>query len=236
MITKIISGDQTGAGQAILDVVKKLGILYGTGSTIEHRITESDATLLISYGNLTGDLAFIEDIAAKLSRASLHINLLKTPGLKGAKIISAWVKKHQIETLNIEGTPAESFDRMKDAVSDMIEKAYLLLKLEDDVGEDGLPVDIPRTIEDAVDHLDSILGLRDKASMARMPESRLDALYFSIANYIKDEFRLDRNTALLDSCESASNKDDVHQDHAPHAIIKALWERLQKTHALRVVR
>jgi hypothetical protein len=39
----------------------------------------------------------------------------------------------------------------------------------------------------------------------------------------------------MDSCRSVVDEADLHPDSAAQIIIKALWERLRKTHKLRAV-
>ena len=83
MLKKIISGGQTGADQAVLDIVIKLGLPHGGwipkgriaeagplpdkyrlkemptdsySECIEQNVKDSKGTLIISYGKLTGDL------------------------------------------------------------------------------------------------------------------------------------------------------------------------------------
>ena len=114
MVKKIISGGQTGADQAALDVAIKLGISHG-GWVPKRRITEngvlddkyqvkemqtanynkrteqnvidSDGTLIISHGKLTGGSEYTREIALHYNRPWLHIDLNKTIAFQAARKI-----------------------------------------------------------------------------------------------------------------------------------------------------
>jgi putative molybdenum carrier protein len=102
MIEKIISGGQTGADQGALDAAIKLGIPHGgwipkgritengplpdrydliempTASypeRTEKNIRESDGTLILSHGRLTGGSEYTKKWALKHGKPMLHIDL-----------------------------------------------------------------------------------------------------------------------------------------------------------------
>ena len=102
MIKKIVSGGQSGADRAALDVAIKFGILHG-GWIPKGRITEegplpekyqlkemptdsyperteqnvidSDGTLIFSRGNPTGGTEYTRKMVLKYKKPSLHIDL-----------------------------------------------------------------------------------------------------------------------------------------------------------------
>ena len=105
MLSKIISGGQTGADQAALDAAIELGIPHG-GWIPKGRLTEagplpdkygltemtnkdylkrtkqnvldSDATVIFSHGDLKGGSKRTADFATELRKPFLHIDLTKT--------------------------------------------------------------------------------------------------------------------------------------------------------------
>jgi hypothetical protein len=127
-IVRIISGGQTGADQAALDVAIKFGIPHGgwipkgrktengclpdqyhlkemhtlsyTKRT-EQNVLDSDATLIISHGGLTGGSEYSRRMAIEHSRPWLHINLEKSHGFEAAQAINSWITRNNIETLNV---------------------------------------------------------------------------------------------------------------------------------------
>ncbi len=136
MIKKIVSGGQTGADQAAIDVAIKLGIPYGGwlprgrktekgplpdkyllqelpdtsySKRTEKNVIASDGTLIMSHGKLTGGSELTRIIAEKNDRPCLYIDLNKTIVFKAAEQIKSWIETHKIEVLNIAG-PRESND------------------------------------------------------------------------------------------------------------------------------
>ena len=105
MIKKIISGGQTGADRAALDVALKLNITHGgwipkgrkaedgpladkyqlqempTDSypkRTEQNVIDSDGTLIISRGKPTGGSDFTREMALKHKKQLLHVDLNQT--------------------------------------------------------------------------------------------------------------------------------------------------------------
>ena len=104
MLTKIISGGQTGADQAALDIAIKLNIPHGcwipkgrltengplpgkyqlqempSGSypkRTEQNVIDSDGTVIFSQGKLTGGSALTGKTAEKHARPWLHLDMDK---------------------------------------------------------------------------------------------------------------------------------------------------------------
>ena len=104
MLTKIISGGQTGADQAGLDVAIKLNIPHGGwipkgrltedgplaerynlqempsdnySKRTEQNVIDSDGTVIFSHGKLTGGSAYTGKMAEKHSRPMLHVDMDK---------------------------------------------------------------------------------------------------------------------------------------------------------------
>ncbi len=138
MLKKIISGGQTGADRAALDAAIELGIPHGgwlpkgrlaedgpisdkyqlkempTDSyeaRTEQNIIDSDGTLIISHGELTGGSAYTRKMAMKHGKPWYHANLNKLPTFQAAMIIEDWISKNGIETLNVAG-PKIGFQKM----------------------------------------------------------------------------------------------------------------------------
>lgn len=147
---KIISGGQTGADQAALDAAINLGIPHGgwlprgrkteTGplsrkykltelpsakyrDRTEKNIQESDGTLIISLGPLTGGSALTEALALRHDRPCLHLNLHLIDQREGIAALMQWMAEHQIETLNVAGPRASGEPRIYQAVFNLLTAA-----------------------------------------------------------------------------------------------------------------
>jgi len=155
MITKIISGGQTGADRGALDAAIRLEMDHGgwipkgrltedgpladtyrliemsTGAypdRTEKNIIVSDGTLIISYGSLTGGLKLTWKLAEKHKKWCLHVNLTDMPIFLAATHVCNWVFKNTINVLNVTGPRAsKELEIYKDTFS--VVKGVLLLNL-----------------------------------------------------------------------------------------------------------
>ena len=158
MIEKIISGGQTGADRAALDVAIKLGIPYG-GWIPKGRITEegplperyrmqemptesysdrteknvidSDGTLIICRGQPTGGSDYTREMALKHKKQLLHVDLNQTSSFDAASLISSWIKLYQIKTLNVAGPSASKDPNVYVDVFRILEWTFKIFRIED---------------------------------------------------------------------------------------------------------
>jgi len=151
MVTKIISGGQTGADRAALDVAIQLKISHGgwipkgrltengrlddkyhlkeTGSAnynkrTEQNVIDSHGTLIISHGKLTGGSEYTRDMVLHHGRPCLHIDLNKTESFQAAKQIKSWLAEHKIEVLNVAGPRASKDPSIYQATVDILKTVF----------------------------------------------------------------------------------------------------------------
>jgi hypothetical protein len=137
LIAKITSGGQTGADRAALDVAIELGIPHGgwipkgrktergplptkyklqempTDSypkRTEKNVIDSDGTLIISHGELSGGSDFTRMMAEKHGKPWIHVDANRVSVEAATEIIRAWLNGNDIEILNVAG-PRASKDR-----------------------------------------------------------------------------------------------------------------------------
>ncbi len=271
MIKKIISGGQTGADRAALDVAIKLNIPHG-GSVPKGRLAEngpipdryelqempiesyparpeqnvidSDGTLIVSHGSLTGGSAFTRKMAMKHGKAWLHTDLNKLPTFQAAMIIEDWISKNGIETLNVAG-PRHSKDSLIYGLVTVILELVCTLRtdkndkpeLSHDIlkTEKSKRIDLSKTVDEAVNFLISKLTLKGKSTIAQMSEDDLTILHFTLGLHIRNRFLYPRNDKLLESCREIARDKYLHWDQAASIIIRELWKKLRESHRLRVV-
>jgi hypothetical protein len=150
MVKKIISGGQTGADRAALDIAIKLGISHGGwipkgrltengvlddkyhlkemetanyNKRTEQNVMDSDGTLIISHGKLTGGSEYTRDMALGHGRPWLHIDLNKTESSQAARQINHWLAEHEIEVLNVAGPRASKDPAIYRSTTDVLERA-----------------------------------------------------------------------------------------------------------------
>lgn len=268
MIKKIISGGQTGADQAALDVAIMLDIPHGgwipkgrktekgrlpdkyklkempTSSypkRTEQNILDSDGTLIISHGKLTGGSALTQNLSNKHNRPCIHIDLNQTIEFEAVVEISAWIMENNIEVLNVAG-PRESEDRQIYKSTMGILKNVFLLSLTHNKPSENIrtlspPVNLPKTVDEAVNRLVSEVPLKDRVTIANMTEGELDSLDSTLGRYISNAYGLwGENKELMESCRLLSGSDGLYEDKAYSLIINELWKKLRDTHTLKIVK
>lgn len=268
MIKKIISGGQTGADQAALDVAIMLDIPHGgwipkgrktekgrlpdkykleempTSSypkRTEQNILDSDGTLIISHGKLTGGSALTQNLSNKHNRPCVHIDLNQTIEFDAVVEISAWIMENNIEVLNVAG-PRESEDRQIYKSTMGILKSVFLLSLTHNKPSEKIrtlspPVNLPKTVDEAVNRLVSEVPLKDRVTIANMTEGELDSLDSTLGRYISNAYGLwGENKELMESCRLLSGSDGLYEDKAYSLIINELWKKLRETHTLKIVK
>ncbi|MEJ2657021.1 MAG: putative molybdenum carrier protein [Desulfobacterales bacterium] len=274
MLIKIISGGQTGADQAALDVAIKLGIPYGGwvpkgrkteagvlddkyhlkemetadyNKRTEQNVLDSDGTLIISHGRLTGGSDYTREMALFHYRPWLHIDLNKTSAFQAAEKIKSWITENEIEVLNVAGSRASKDPLIYQATVDILETVFYLDLVGDTIHASFTLTPkrraqlkkemLPQTVEEAADRLLSKLSLRDKTMIANIPKDQLTDLYQSLETDMRNEVALWlTGESLLESCRSTTGDDHLSAYGASFVIVRTLWEKLQKTNVLKIVR
>lgn len=72
----------------------------------KQNLLDSDGTLILSYGKLTGGSALTRKLAKKHSKPRVHVDLDKVSFPDAVGIVKAWVARHGIEILNVAGPRA----------------------------------------------------------------------------------------------------------------------------------
>ncbi|MBU0945358.1 MAG: putative molybdenum carrier protein [Proteobacteria bacterium] len=143
MLKKIISGGQTGADIAGIDaaiahdfpyggwlpkgrrtIEGPLDVKYimremptrGYPKRTEQNVMDSDGTVIFQQGKLSGGSDLTRKLAIKHGKPWLHLDMKKLSIDEAGEEIIGWVKKNQIETLNVAGKSASSDPEIYDIV------------------------------------------------------------------------------------------------------------------------
>lgn len=130
MLTRIISGGQTGADRAALDVALKFNIPHGGwipqgrraedgrlpdkynlqempadsyAARTEQNVIDSDGTVLFSHGKPAGGTGLTREMALKLGKQMLGIDLNLVSPSDAASLIVSWIQMQRIQILNVAG-------------------------------------------------------------------------------------------------------------------------------------
>ena len=219
MIEKIISGGQTGADQAALDAAIKIGIPHGgwipkgcltedgplpdkydliempTASYPERtkkNISESDGTLILSHGRLTGGSEYTRKWALKYGKHLLHIDLSSIMSFDAAVLINDWIVDYDIKVMNVAGPRASKDSKIYQTTLDIIESALFLCFSENNFihtagkwNDKDHPSDLPKTVDEAAIDIITGMDLRDRSMLAHLSEEDLDPLQLTLGLYIQ---------------------------------------------------
>jgi len=161
MLKKIISGGQTEAEQAALDIAIKFGIPHGgwipkgriteTGALperfelkemssesysecIRQNVMDASGTLIISYGRLTGDLDSARKATLRYGRQMLGIDLDLTNFIDAASLVHDWIQLRHIDALYVTGSGATVNPDVGNYTTFIVESAILLSLVNADSG------------------------------------------------------------------------------------------------------
>jgi hypothetical protein len=271
LIDRIVSGGQTGADRAALDFAIRHKIPHGgwvpkgrlaedgplpakykvqempTDSyqdRTEQNVIDSDGTVIISHGKLTGGSAYTRKMAKYYGKPCLHVDLKKLDVLPAAVELLTWINERGIKVLNVAGPRASKDPKIYKLVKEVLEsllildasRKHILSSLRFNKTPTGKDIKQPETLDEAVDRLMSKMSLKDLNTVANMTEDDLINLHFTVGMWIRNNFVYPRNVKLLESCREVSGQKSLHWAQMHMVILHALWKKLQETHKLKVVK
>ena len=147
-LLKIVSGGQTGADRAALDAASEIGIPYGGwipqdrlaedgkipvgydsltecdsrdyAVRTELNVEDSDATLIVSHGPLTGGSKLTHDYCRKHGKPCLHIDLCVLDQREAEEKLSEWLWSTGCRILNVAGPRASGDPLIYDEVKRLL--------------------------------------------------------------------------------------------------------------------
>ncbi|SHO49898.1 Putative molybdenum carrier [Desulfopila aestuarii DSM 18488] len=147
IVSKIVSGGQTGADRAALDGARDMGCPYGgwlpkgrkteDGSLhscyllremlsasyqerTEQNVIDSDGTLICSHGKLTGGSLLTQRYAKKHHRPCLHVDFDTLSSEEALTAVAEWIIQNTIGVLNVAGPRASGDPAIYNAVKTLI--------------------------------------------------------------------------------------------------------------------
>jgi len=243
MITKIISGGQTGADRAALDVAIAHGIPHGgwipkgrkteagrlstkyqlqempTNSypeRTEKNVVDSDGTLIISHGNLTGGSEYTREMAKKHGKPWIHVDASKHSVDAAVEVIRAWVSGNQIKVLNVAGPRASKDAKIYGSTDTLLTRLIRTF--------------FPKSVDEAVEALLDGMPPEDRTLISNSRQNDLSDLNIFLGSLIRRRFGpWGDNPELLESCAKTSGTEEISAETASAVIIGKLWKRLRET-------
>lgn len=221
---------------------------FGFQEAVEKNVIDADGTLVISHGQRDQRLHYAIEMSLKHERQFLHVDLTQYPPFEAASLINSWVTIQKARRVFITGESEEKQSKIYNDAHRILETAIYLGFVKSDllpwhggVGTDVSPEGkselLPQSVPEAVERLKKSLPLKERAIMANMKSNELAKLRSGLGEYIKQKFGLyGTNSALLKSCADIGKLSMPLAEEACSVIIRALWEDLQATHKLRVLK
>jgi len=272
-VKRIISGAQTGADRAALDFAIEYEIASGgwvppgrqaedgpiadcypvwemeTGGypeRTEKNVLDSDGTLILSHGELTGGSLLTRELAQKHDKPFLHIDFNRLLAFDAAIDVNDWMSEHGVEILNIGGPRASKDPGIYQAVFKLLETVFYVSIISDampDVGsrsyagqQDAAPA-VPVSVAEALRRLMQEVPAKLKARIASMPDSELSDAGISLGRWIRRQFGLSaENQGLLEACRDVSGKPSLDADGAAMLIVREFRSRLREMGHLRIIK
>jgi hypothetical protein len=275
MLKKIVSGGQTGADRAALDFAIKSNIPHSgwvpkgriaedgpiaekynltempTDSyhaRTEQNVIDSDGTLIISHGPLTGGSEYTHEMAKKHRKPCLVIDLARTKVYEAGTTIMIWITGNKISTLNMAGPRASKNPYIYDQVTEILELVLYLFNLQKEnplmAGQESPlgnvtpgPQVFLKTVDEVVESVLAELSLEEKSIFSKTSEENLPILTHLLASFIDTKIGDSTvNQELIEDCRRRAGNIDLDAAEASKVIIEAIWEKVRETHRLRVVK
>ena len=138
-IEKVVSGGQTGADRAALDVAIELGIPHGGWvpkgrktergplpakyqlkemptadypKRTEQNVIDSDGTMIVCHGPLTGGSEYTRRMADKHDKPWIHVDTSRISVEAAVEFVRAWINGSDVKVLNVAGPRASKDPRI----------------------------------------------------------------------------------------------------------------------------
>ena len=154
MVEKIVSGGQTGADRAALDAALELGLAVGgwvpkdrwaeDGAVPAHypnlceaesgdpavrtalNVRDSDATVVLSHGKPSGGSALAMEVANRIGRSVVHIDLSVMSVPDAARQLREWLAIERPKALHVAGSRSSEDPEIFDAVKRVLASALMV--------------------------------------------------------------------------------------------------------------
>jgi len=104
----------------------------------EQNVLDSDGTLIVSHGKLTGGSALTKKLAEKHSRPCLHVDLSATNPFSALQAVCYWIEHNNVEVLNVAGPRLSKDPQIYEATLTLIKNIINLACIDSgDTGEEA---------------------------------------------------------------------------------------------------
>jgi Circularly permutated YpsA SLOG family len=165
VIEKIVSGGQTGADRAALDVAIEVGIAHGGWipkgrkteaerlpskydlkemptdgypKRTEQNVIDSDGTLIICHGALTGGSEYTRKMADKHDKPWIHVDTSRISVEAAVEFVRAWINGSDVKVLNVAGPSASKDPKIYGTTRRLLTVLFKMMSLDNRKSQDPL--------------------------------------------------------------------------------------------------
>ena len=170
-----------------------------TKQRTEQNVIDSDGTVIISHGKLTGGSAYTGKMAKKHNRPYFHVDLKEIDVLPAALEILTWLDENGIKVLNVAGARESKDPKIYNGVKDVLTGVFLLsssrrpilclTQTQTNPPRTGTPRSLRQSMR-LLTELMSEMNLKDLTKLAKMAEDDLINLAFHGWDVDPKQFRL----------------------------------------------
>ncbi|RLB91026.1 MAG: hypothetical protein DRH26_08630 [Deltaproteobacteria bacterium] len=208
-------------------------------------IMDSDGTIIISRGKLTGGSRLTHTYAESVGKPNCYIDLLNCEEFEAALILKSFIIEKQIQILNVAGPRLSHDPGIYMDVKAILEILIYLFfldtpqerEIQKNISLGSVKEAFPQTMEDAIDLIRDDLPLKAKIFIAGFKPNNVSFLYFGMLEYLRRRVGFDMgNKVLFKLCSSYIGGDTCTIEDAVMEILKRLKQDLERDHILRVVK
>ena len=91
----------------------------------EQNVIDSDGTVIVSHGNLTGGSALTQTFTIKHHKPCLHLDMENKTIAEAAGSLNNWIEKSKIKILNVAGPRVSKDNKIYQVTRDILEAAFI---------------------------------------------------------------------------------------------------------------
>jgi len=157
--------------------------------------------------------------------------------------LGSWVFENGISSLMFKTDDSITSDK-SDLIQGLFESLVYILLMRTNPEALASPIHVKSpdysscsfSVESVVADLLQTIPLKDRVIISNMVESELPDVLLVMGITILSKYYWPKNNLLLDDCIKLSGRQNLEEFEIAEIIIKKLWEKLRKTHRLRLLK
>lgn len=212
------------------------------GNYVQRNVEASEGTLIFLQDTLIDDLITARDQTISFGNPWISIDLSNTGEFQASQTVHEWLSTHEINIIYVTGKITEEKSKLEKRTQNILEAVYYLGLIENNMTAPTSllhykdMVDPPASLEGAVSHTIANMSLKDCVTMANLSDTELTGLQGTLGDYIRQRLTFWYKAASFRASLDKAGIATLDEDAVVFFIIRRIWETLQKTHKMRVIK